>query len=86
MLDIAQHKIGDRWFLEFIESLTPVDSIEDIRLDHTGTHIEKTEVKAGNVVLLFKSGAWAVRTPVKAGLRQSQRPVYLEIDATKRGG
>lgn len=72
MLDIATHKIGDRWFLEFEESLTPADMIADIKTDQAGEALNVLEpgpvvvVKEGQVVLLFKSGAWSVRTPVKA--------------------
>ncbi len=72
MLDLATRKIGDRWFIEFAESLTPVHSLEDIRWDETGTILDSGShspcgltVKPGQIVIQFKSGAWAIRTPVK---------------------
>lgn len=66
MIDIATHKIGDRWFLEFVESMTPVDVIADIQYRiPDGTACSK-DFKTGQLFVIYKNGAYDIRTPVKA--------------------
>jgi hypothetical protein len=61
MIDIAQRKRGDRWFLVFEESDIAADEIAELE-----TEISMTTAKPTGIIKVWmKNGAFKPRTPVK---------------------
>lgn len=61
MIDIAQVKIGDRWFLRFEESDIAADGIVELEPEKNPAG-ELT----GVILVWMKNGAFRPRTPIKA--------------------